>query len=245
MTDEQKAKGYGHRARIGYTSPPLTSEIFPYEFYKLVPDGVTLLLTSLDVWDHTGSELQDSYARTLRAAAAMGQAEADLIILGGGPVIGAKGAEKVGDLVKAAEDAAGVPVTTVNTAYSESLRAVGANKIVSIGNGHTGPGAVGVRDDGIEVLGAQSLGDGQFVGSTRVPSEEVLTAGRALMEAHPEADTIWIGWPHRASVDRIESMERELGVNVVSASQAIVWYGLRNCGVKDSIPGYGRLMRDL
>ncbi len=28
---------YGHRARIGYTSPPFTTEVFPYEFYKIVP----------------------------------------------------------------------------------------------------------------------------------------------------------------------------------------------------------------
>ena len=28
---------YGHRARIGYTCPPLSAEIFPYEFYKLAP----------------------------------------------------------------------------------------------------------------------------------------------------------------------------------------------------------------
>ena len=71
MTQENDAKGYGYRARIGYTSPPLTSEIFPYEFYKLAPDGVTLLLTSLDVWEHSGTELEDSYTRTLRAAKAM------------------------------------------------------------------------------------------------------------------------------------------------------------------------------
>ena len=36
-----REKMYGRRARIGYTSPPLTTEIFPYEFYKIVPDGVT------------------------------------------------------------------------------------------------------------------------------------------------------------------------------------------------------------
>src|ERR1700737_3511844 len=40
---------YGHRARIGYTCPPLSAEIFPYEFYKLVPDGVTLVITTLTV----------------------------------------------------------------------------------------------------------------------------------------------------------------------------------------------------
>ena len=25
---------YGHRARIGYTSPPVLTEVFPYEFYR-------------------------------------------------------------------------------------------------------------------------------------------------------------------------------------------------------------------
>ena len=91
MTQGSNGKGYGHRARIGYTSPPITSEVFPYEFYKLAPEGVTLLLTSLDVWDHTAAELEDSYKRTLRASQAMGEAGANLIVLGGGPVLGARG----------------------------------------------------------------------------------------------------------------------------------------------------------
>ena len=34
---------YGHRARIGHASPPSATEVFPYEFYKLVPDGVTVV----------------------------------------------------------------------------------------------------------------------------------------------------------------------------------------------------------
>src|SRR5262249_20266873 len=40
---------YGHRARIGYPCPPLSAEVFPYEFYKLVPAGVTLVITTLTV----------------------------------------------------------------------------------------------------------------------------------------------------------------------------------------------------
>ena len=39
MTSSTRENIYGHRARIGYTSPPLTTEIFPYEFYKIVPAG--------------------------------------------------------------------------------------------------------------------------------------------------------------------------------------------------------------
>ena len=38
---------YGSRARIGYTSPPLLTEVFAYDFYRLAPPGVTLVLTTL------------------------------------------------------------------------------------------------------------------------------------------------------------------------------------------------------
>ena len=57
----QDGKMYGHRARIGYTSPPLTTEIFPYEFYKIVPDGVTLVVTSLAIVVRSKDEVDQSY----------------------------------------------------------------------------------------------------------------------------------------------------------------------------------------
>lgn len=243
MTQGSPSTGYGHRARIGYTSPPTTSEIFPYEFYKLVPDGVTLLLTSLDVWDHTGVELQDSYRRTIRAAEVMGQAQADLIVLGGGPVLEAKGDDKVGDLVKAAEEISGVPVTTALAAYADALRQVNARKVVVVEAAHAAGNNM-LERDGMEVLAKKAVGDGEFVGSTRVSSAESMAVGRELVKAHPEADTLWVAWPHRATVDRIEAMEQELGITVVSAGQAIVWHALRRCGIKDAIQGYGRLMRE-
>ena len=52
---------YGHRARIGYTSPPLTTEIFPYEFYRMVPPGVTLVLTTLAIVVRSKDEVDRSY----------------------------------------------------------------------------------------------------------------------------------------------------------------------------------------
>src|SRR5262249_10976464 len=48
---------YGYRARIGYTCPPLSAEVFPYEFYKLVPAGVTLVITTLTVIERSPTEL--------------------------------------------------------------------------------------------------------------------------------------------------------------------------------------------
>ena len=67
-------KMYGHRARIGYTSPPLTTEVFPYEFYKIVPAGVTLVITSLAIVVRSKAEVDQSYDISMKAAREMAAA---------------------------------------------------------------------------------------------------------------------------------------------------------------------------
>ena len=39
-------------------------------------------------------------------------------------------------------------------------------------------------------------------------------------------------------------IERELGVNVMTSQQAILWNALRTAGINDRIEGYGRLLRE-
>jgi maleate isomerase len=234
---------YGFRARIGYTSPPLASEIFPYEFYKIVPEGVTLVIATLDVWDHTTAEIQDSFGRSMRAARAMGEAGVDLIVLGGVPVLASQGLEKVDELVGTVERECGVPATTALHAYNHALRRLKARKVAVVEAPHT-PGNNFLQHSGFNVVGSKGSGDGKMVASTRSSSEETMQVAREVLRAHPEADTVYISWPHRATVDRIEALERELKVNVVSGTQAIIWHALRRCGVTDPIPGYGRLLRE-
>jgi hypothetical protein len=42
---------YGWRARIGNISPTACSEILPYEFYRVAPEGVTFVTTNLVIRD--------------------------------------------------------------------------------------------------------------------------------------------------------------------------------------------------
>src|SRR5258708_28995350 len=71
MTEQSRSDIYGNRARIGYTSPPLTTEVFPYEFYQIVPDGVTLVVTSLAIVVRSKDEVDQSYDISMRAAREM------------------------------------------------------------------------------------------------------------------------------------------------------------------------------
>ena len=77
---------YGHRARIGYTSPPLTTEVFPYEFYRMVPAGVTLVITTLAIVVRSKEEVDQSYDISMKAAREMAAAGVDIIVLGGVPI---------------------------------------------------------------------------------------------------------------------------------------------------------------
>lgn len=242
---------YGHRARIGYTSPPLVTEVFPYEFYKLAPRGVTLVLTTLMVARHTpeSGEAEESWNHTLRAAREMARAGVNMIILGGGPVVYSGGRERAEQTIKSLQEELGVPVTNSTAAYREANRALGAKAVGSV----TYASAPGSPDHlssesrhdrgGIREVGSKYAGY-PFIDVGRIPSEVPARLARELKQEHPEIDTIHLGSPHWATAEIIEPLERELGVNIVAGSQALVWWALRRCGLDDRIQGYGRLLRE-
>src|SRR5690348_12307560 len=116
---------YGHRARIGYTSPPLTTEIFPFEFYKIVPEGVTLVLTTLAIVERSKSEVEQSYDISMKAAREMAAAGVDIVMLGGVPINLSRGAANAEQMIRDLEAELGVKVATSASAQAEAARALG------------------------------------------------------------------------------------------------------------------------
>jgi maleate isomerase len=242
---------YGNRARIGYTSPPLVTEVFPYEFYKMAPPGVTLALTTLMVADHTleSGEAEESWNHSLRAARAMARAGVDIIVLGGAPVVYSGGRERADQTMKNLQQELGVPVTNSATAYHQADLVLGAKLIgtVAYASAPGSPDHLPARGspeiEGGRVVAAKYAGV-PFIAVGRIPSEQPLQMARELKQEHPEIDTIHLGSPHWACGAIIEPLEKELGVSVVQGSQAILWWALRSVGIDDRIPGYGRLLRE-
>src|SRR5262245_1435638 len=114
---------YGHRARIGYTSPPLTTEIFPYEFYRIVPDGVTLVVTTLAIVERSKSEVDQSYDISMKAAREMAAAGVDIVVLGGVPINLARGAANAEAVVRDLAAELGVKVTSSALAQQRAAKA--------------------------------------------------------------------------------------------------------------------------
>src|SRR5258708_26677096 len=96
-------KMYGQRARIGYTSPPLTTEVFPYEFYRMAPAGVTLVITTLAIVVRSKAEVDQSYDISMKAAREMAAAGIDIIVLGGVPINLSRGTANAQQMVQELE----------------------------------------------------------------------------------------------------------------------------------------------
>src|SRR5258708_30124392 len=121
---------YGRRARIGYTCPPLCAEIFPYEFYKLVPDGVTLVITTLSVIERSRREVDLAYEMSMRAARELAAAGVDIVFLGGVPVNLSRGNQNAQEMLRTLAAELGVPVSSSVAAQEKAARTLGGRKVV-------------------------------------------------------------------------------------------------------------------
>ena len=237
---------YGSRARIAYTSPLAVTEVFPYEFYLMAPEGVTLMLSTLAVRRATEEEVDRSWAMSVVAAKQMAEAGATVVVHGGVPINMSRGESSLQELIQQAESETGIPAITSFTAQTNALRAVGARKIVMVGirDQEKDHSVDAVKAAGADVIGFQKLGIENFEKLASLPVSRSAELARELVHAHPDADAVYFPGPHYAVAVNIEPLEQELGVNVVGASQAILWEALRKSGVTDTVAGFGKLLRD-
>jgi maleate isomerase len=237
---------YGHRARIGYTVAAVTTEVFPIDWYKIVPDGVTLMMITLPLGDRSPDDVKKCFDISIDAARTFASAGADLVLLGGLPINLSRGLA-LDDFRKKLEDEIGVPVSSSTSAQQRAYKALGARKVGTV---HPFTPEQNPRHEkylqdffGLEPAGVYA-GGWNLKELGKIPIESALEWGRALKKQHPEIDTFNFACPHWRVIDAIDTLERELNVNVMSSLQAIAWDSMRRTGVNDRVEGYGRLLRE-
>jgi maleate isomerase len=236
---------YGHRARIGYTSVAFVTEVFPYSLYKQAPEGVTLALITVQQSEFSQGEMDRLYEDTMAGARALARSGVDLVVLGGRPVLLSRG-EKLEEIESRLSSELGVPVTSDASAQLAAFRALGSKRVATVhpfASHHDDRHDRMIGQLGLDPAG--SLGGGcDLIGLPKIAVSQALEWGREMKGRAPNADTLLFPCPHWAVVEAIEPLETELGVDVVTNLQATMWHALRRCGLKDSLRGYGRLLRE-
>jgi maleate isomerase len=245
MTDWNRIHGY--RARIGYTVAAVTTEVYPIDWYRVVPDGVSLMMITLPLGNRSKEDVEKCYAISLEAAHTMAKAGADLVLLGGLPINISKGDDTVEGLMQKLEAEIGVKMSCSALAQVRAFAALGARKVVTVHpflDDQNPRHERTIRDFfGLEPVGVQA-GGSNLVELGKLTPSSALEWGRAALKAHPEADTVYFGCPHWTVIDAIQPLEDEFGVNVMTSLQAIAWDAMRQTGVDDRIDGFGRLLKE-
>jgi maleate cis-trans isomerase len=242
----------GYRARIGYTAPVSAVENFAHEFYRMVPEGVTLVVATAPtgLGEVSDNEFPLGVPRGKKTDAAseavareMAQAGVSIVVVGGASP--AFGLDRLNQQARELEQEFGIQVTNTREAQLHALREVGARRI-----GLVTPGAITEQAgidrfaaDGFEVVGVAGAGY-TYTDFGRCPTDAPAQVARRLVAAHPEADTVFFAAPHWPAASNVEVLEQEFGRNMITSTQAIVWEALRRCQINDSINGFGRLLRE-
>lgn len=247
MNQNGSAGTYGYKARIGYSSVAFVTEVLPVEFYRMAPDGVTLSLITLEQVSLSAPELNRIYELSVQAARTLAEADVDVIVLGGRPVMLTHGLDGAYALMEELSAELGKPVTSDATAQIEAFRALGSKKILTVhpfGSEEDDRHDERIRELGLEPVG--SFGGGSTLAELpRIPTAAALDWARQAAAKFPGADTLLFPCPHWPVAGAIAPLEAELGLTVLTNLQATLWKALRLCGIDQPIPGYGRLLEEI
>ena len=238
---------HGHRARIGYTVAAVTTEIYPIDWYRVVPDGVSLMMITLPLGERSPEDVERCYQISIESAHTMARAGADLVLLGGLPINISKGDDAVDTLMQKLESEIGVKMSCSALAQVNAFAALGSQKVCIVHpfledqsprHGKHMSGFFGLKSIGVYAGGSSLTALGTL------PPARALEWGRAAMGANPDADTLYFGCPHWTVIDAIQPLEEEFGISVMTSLQAIVWESMRKTGIDDRIKGFGRLLSE-
>lgn len=234
----------GWRARIGFICPDSAKR--DHDYFRMAPDGVTVHFTRIAFsGDGTLAAIgamsgTDNLVAAARLLAALEPHCISWSDTSGSFMFGPKGDRAQ---VAAIEAATGIPASTTSTGVLAAFAALGARRIAA-----AAPYLAEVSDkipeflaaNGIETLSARTLGLAHEREISRASKEVVYRLARDAMVRGAEA--LFVSCTDFFPIDLIEPIERDLGVPVVTANQATMWHALRRAGIRDGVPGFGRLM---
>ena len=152
-------------------------------------------------------------------------------------VRGVGGDRRLADAIAAATD---LPVTTTSTAMVAAFRALGLQRI-AVASPYLpeveAKFADFIRQHGVAVVASESL---------HLPEDHSIVPVQEMAEVaaaadRPDAEAVFIGCSGQRLAPHLQSLERRLGKQVLSANQVTGWHVLRLLGCNERIPQLGCL----
>lgn len=235
---------YGWRGRIGHLIPAIHDTVGP-EFDQVLPKGVMLVSSTLNVQNLLPEEFDRAFAMMEEGALILAREEVGAITIGGDPIFTYKGLGSHQKIIDAVYAKTGIPTTTSISAFMDAFNSLGIKRL-AVATPYTTERNEALRryleGSGFEVLAIKGLEITRNLDLTRVPFHASYQLGVEVFRKAKKAEGVYIPCPRWPVVGNIDPLEKDLGVPVVAYVQVLTWFGLRSLGIKESIKGYGTLL---
>ncbi|HEY7062920.1 MAG TPA: hypothetical protein VII06_15695 [Chloroflexota bacterium] len=231
----------GWRGYFGYVSPSTIQ--LPSELQDMLPEGVSVIAANLGVRAHQGAEFERARQGLQNALELVVGEGAQAVVLGGVPLAVRQGYAGEQQANRAWSAQVGVPVTSGMAACVDGLRHLGARR-PAVGTAYLDEINRQIADylteAGLPPAGVQGLSVTSPAEAGRIAPTAFYRLARDLVDAHPDADAIFLGT--RSNLQAVTTeLERDLGIPVVHGTQAALWWALRQLRV-GARPNSGRLL---
>ncbi len=216
------------------------------ELIRILPEGIGVVPLLLNFKAGSKEEFLNSIPLYERFASELAEQGVDMIMLSGAPPFMLLGREKEASLTKAWTKKFKTPVLTDPQMQVAALRAMKVKTF--IGASYSALQNKIVLDymtaAGFKALSMEPI-DVPFDQVAQISIERLYAHVKRLYREHRNADGVYIqggGW-QTARV--VELLEKDLGIPVVHATICQAWQIHKHLDVRETKPGYGRLLSEL
>jgi maleate cis-trans isomerase len=216
------------------------------ELIRILPEGIGIVPLLLNFKAGSKDEFLNSIPLYERFASELAEQGVDMIMLSGAPPFMLLGQEKEASLTKAWTKKFKTPVLTDPQMQVAALRAMKIKTF--IGASYSALQNKIVLDymtaAGFKALSMEPI-DVPFDQVAQISVETLYAHVKRLYREHRNADGVYIqggGW-QTARV--VELLEKDLGIPVVHATICQAWQIHKHLDVRETKPGYGRLLSEL
>jgi maleate cis-trans isomerase len=237
------------RKKIGYLGPRHVEENQPYEFYRLAPPGIILVMVACGLDHFTAADVDRVMARIDEKLELLMERNVDIINQVGVPLPLLMGLEAHDGMIRRIEKTTGKPASSQLLNVIASLKHLRVKKVLAINKWRKEMNDnldAFLRREGMSLAGVSNkvLVPQEF---SKINTEDSAKLAYDLavqgVKAYPDADGIFIGGGSWLSQPVAEQIEKETGLPVVTNIGAMVWNLLHRLGEWRPVAGGSRLLR--
>lgn len=234
--------------RLAYITPHPVVDNVPYQFYRIAPDGVMLMLANLEISDYSTEAVERELPLFWEHAAELAESGANRIVLTGVPVSAALGRSRVQALAAEVKQRTGVTFDTDLEAIAAAAKHVGATRVALATRWHEplNDAVAGyLKLAGVDVVGRQARGATMAENATLKAKDGMQLAidlGRAALAAAPDAQALILPGGRWLSTHAVAPLEAEFGKPVLLNLNSSLWAALRGAGRGLPLAGQGMLL---